>query len=539
MEKRRSVHQNAENAPPVVEVRNVSKRFGGVQALADVSFAVAQGTVHALLGENGAGKSTLVKILCGAERADEGTFYLRGQEVDIDSPQTAKRLGISVVHQELTLFPDMSVRSNVFAGQELHNPLGFLRGAAMDRELARTIDAVGWTIDSRATVSALTLGERQMVEILRAFYQEADLIILDEPNSALTDRETNALFAMVERMRGQGRSFLLVSHRLDEVFAVADAVTVLRDGRHVATLPRSRLTMRDAVTMMVGDNLALESDEQQPDHARGQDVVLEVSDLGGEHFSGVTFHASRGEILGFAGLEGSGLQELFAALFGLARIDAGQVLLEGSSYRPRTPGGSVARGIASIPADRKEEGLVMDRSVGENTVLVILKKIGAILGFVTNRRINRRAMPFLTAFRVRTPSASAPVTSLSGGNQQKVVLAKWLASSPRLLILNDPTRGIDVGAKREVHAAIHKLAGEGITVLVWSSDAAETLDLCDRVLVMRRGRLVEALDPRTTSLNQLLLAIVGAQGEDASLHKLQNQEAEARSGVAHSDGSAS
>lgn len=521
-----------EGLAPQVTIRHVSKRFGGVQALDDVGFEILPGTIHALLGENGAGKSTLVKILSGAERADEGEILIRGQDVAITSPSEARRLGISVVHQELSLFPDLTVRSNVFAGRELAGPLGLARNREMEREVRRVMADIGWHINLSVPVQRLTLAERQMVEILRAVHQQADLIILDEPNSALTDRETHALFTTMERMRAAGHAFLLVSHRLDEVFATADRVTILRDGRHVATLPREHLDMRRAIVMMVGENQAIEAaEERSTAHHPEEAVSLEVRDLGDDAFQGVSFAAHRGEILGFAGLEGSGVHELLGALFGLVRVHDGEILLDGERYVPHNPREAVKQGIASIPADRKDEGLAMERSVAQNASLVVLRRIANRLGFITDGRIDRAVRPLLAGLRVRTPSISAPVTQLSGGNQQKVVLAKWLAGSPKILILNDPTRGVDVGAKSEVHSTVRRLADTGITILMWSSDAAETLELCDRILVLRDGRLVQECDPSTATLNELLLYTVGEEQEDATLQLYQEQEELARAGL--------
>lgn len=505
---------SAESHVPQVAVQNISKRFGGVQALTNVSLEIQRGTIHALLGENGAGKSTLVKILAGAHTADAGNILIRGKKVAIHSPQDARRFGISVVHQELSLFPDLTVLSNVFAGRELYSPLGMLDYGRMEAELKQVMDEVGWWIDVAVPVQSLSLGERQMVEILRAFHQRADLIVLDEPNSALTDRETQALFTIIRRLKSQGSAFLLVSHRLDEVFSIADYITVLRDGKHVATVPTSQLTLREAVVMMVGENQANEEGRREQTAFSNDSPALRVRNLRATIFRDVSFEAPKGEILGFAGLEGAGVQELFAVLFGLGKILDGEILLDGVRYTPKHPQDAIEQGVAFIPADRREEGLLMDRSVGENAVLVILDKVMSRFGFVTDQRLAAAALPHLSAFRVRTPSLSTPVVQLSGGNQQKVVLSKWLARSPRILILNDPTRGIDVGAKREVHTAIRNLADAGLTVLMWSSDASETLDLCDRILVVVRGQLTKTLDPRATSLNQLLLAVFGEDAQE-------------------------
>jgi len=498
-------------APRVAQVTisRLSKRYGGVQALRDVSFAIRQGAIHALLGENGAGKSTLVKILSGAVRPDAGSILVRGQPAPIAAPQDARRFGISVVHQELSLFPDLTVLGNVFAGREVTGRWGRMQRSQMLGELRAVMDAVGWWIDPDAPVGALSLGARQMVEILRAFHQRADLIVLDEPNSALTDRETQALFDLMRRMRAQGRSFLLVSHRLDEVFAIADDVTVLRDGQHMATVPRPRLSLREAVSLMVGENRVAGSPVRAGAAPAGAPPVLRLVDVTAPGLARLSLDTAPGEILGFAGLEGSGVQELFGLLFGRSRLRQGAIFLAGTAYAPRSPRDAIRAGLASIPADRRDEGLLMERSVGENAALVILDRIRSAFGFVTDRRIARAAAPYLATFHVRTPSLAVAVTQLSGGNQQKVVLAKWLAAAPRVLLLNDPTRGVDVAAKREVHNAVKHLADDGITIWMWSSDAAETLELCDRVLVLSRGRRAGEFRPATTTLNQLLLAMFG------------------------------
>jgi ABC-type sugar transport system ATPase subunit len=498
----------ATETQPRVSVRGISKRFGGVQALDDVSLDVFPGSIHALLGENGAGKSTLVKILTGAIRPDAGTILVSGQDVRIGSPRDAIRLGIAAVHQELNLYPDLPVVQNVFAGNELHDRLGFVRRADMAAELKKIMNTVGWWIDLEQPVQALRLAERQMVEILRAFHLQADLILLDEPNSALTDAETQALFKMMRRFQAHGQSFLLVSHRLDEVFSIADHISILRDGRRVASSAISAMTLPEAVQMMVGSAQVARAAEQRSRDAQTP-VELDVIGATAAGFTDVSFQVRHGEILGFAGLEGAGVQSVFATFFGLRRLLKGTLTLGGKPYRPRSTAEAISRGVASIPADRRVGGLLMDRSVGENIVLVVLHRVMAFLGFVPRRRIHQTADQYAKAFRLRAPSLDTPVNELSGGNQQKVVLAKWLATAPRLLLLNDPGRGIDVGAKREVHDAIRQLAGSGMSMLMWSSEAEETLELCDRILVMRKGRVVKEIDPATASLNDLLLAVTG------------------------------
>jgi len=488
-------------------VRNVSKRYGGVQALVDVSLDVARGSIHGLLGENGAGKSTLVKILTGAVRADSGEILVGGQEVHITSPIDARRLGIGAVHQELNLFPDLTVTENVFAGDEPHTALGFVEQRRMVDELKIEMNQVGWWMAIDRPVGDLTLAERQMVEILRAFHQRADLILLDEPNSALTDAETQALFAMMRRLQAQGQSFLLVSHRLDEVFSIADVITILRDGKRVASAPATDLSVGDAVRLMVGSTQESLPGRRSAARSAQETPRLAATGLTGRGFADVTFEVRPGEIVGFAGLEGAGVQAVFRALFGVQKRHVGTMAIDGRPYVPRHPVDAISHGVASIPADRRTDSLLMDRSIGENIVLVVLKRIKSALGFISHQRLTETAGEFAKAFRVRAPSLDTPVVQLSGGNQQKVVLARWLAASPRILLLNDPGRGIDVGAKREVHEAIRRLAASGMSILTWSSEAEETLELCDRVLVMRKGRLIKTIDPSTTSLDDLLLAI--------------------------------
>lgn len=493
---------------PRVSVRNLSKRFGGVQALADVSLDLWPGTVHAVLGENGAGKSTLVKILSGAIRPDAGVMLVGGVDVQMASPRDARRLGISVVYQELNLFPTMTVVDNIYAGTELHGPLGLMHRDDMVRALRTTMEAVGFHIPPDREVAQLSLAERQMVEILRAFHFQADMILLDEPNSALTDAETEALYAVVRRFRSRGQSFLLVSHRIDEVLGIADFVTILRDGHVVTSLPAERLTVRDAVRLMVGWTGRAAPSRHERASSLGE-IRLSIGGLRAGKLEGFDLEVRKGEIVGVTGLEGSGVEDLFDALFGLRRHLGGTVMLDGVPYQPDRPGAAVRAGVASIPADRRRDALMMDRSVAENIVVVILDRLRARLGYVPEGTLKEVATGFSRRFRIRARSLDAPVTQLSGGNQQKVVLAKWLAAKPRLMLLNDPTRGVDVGAKVEVHDVVRELAAQGMSILVWSSESEELLELCDRILVFRKGRLISELDPTTTSRRELLLAVMG------------------------------
>ena len=493
-----------------VAARSVSKRYGGVQALLDASLEIRSGTVHGLVGENGAGKSTLVKILAGAIAPDAGEVLIGGEPVTLGSPAEARRRGISVVHQELSLFPHLAVPSNVYAGRELHRSLGWLEEQRMHDEIVVTLDEIGWTVPLDRPVGRLTLAEQQMVEIVRAFHHRADLVLLDEPNSALTEAESEALFAAIRRFRDRGQAFLLVSHRIDEVLAIADEVTVLRDGRVVHQAAARDLTVREAVRLMVG---AVGTGAATPPREFASDapVSLEVENLAAGRLLDVSVRLHEGEIVGVAGLDGSGVQDLFDALFGTRSQQAGSCRLQGEPYAPASPGDAIARGVASIPADRRTDGLLMARPVSENVVLVILDRLRERRWFVADGAIRQTAQRFVERLRIRTAGVGSSVATLSGGNQQKVVLSKWLAMRPRLLLLNDPTRGIDVGAKAEVHDVVRELATEGMAILVWSSEYDELLGLCHRILVLHEGRLLREFDPSVTTRRDLLLAVVGGE----------------------------
>jgi ABC-type sugar transport system ATPase subunit len=502
-------------APPgvgpriAVAARSVSKRYGGVQALQDASLDIRPGTVHGLLGENGAGKSTLVKILAGAVMPDSGTIHVAEEPVQFGSPADARRRGIAVVHQELSLFPHLTVPSNVYAGRELHGAFGSLRTQRMHDELVATLDDIGWAVPLDRPVGRLSLAEQQMVEIVRAFHHRADLVLLDEPNSALTEAESEDLFAAVRRFRARGQAFLLVSHRLDEVLAIADEVTILRDGKVVHRSRAAELTVRDTVRLMVG---AVSTTVHARESSTVGPVSLEVEDLRAGRLEALSFDVREGQIVGIAGLEGAGVQDLFDALFGVRQHEAGTCRFAGEAYAPASPADAIVRGVASIPADRRTDGLLMARPVSENIVLVILDRLRSRRWFVADRAIRQTAQRFVERFRIRAASVDSSVTTLSGGNQQKVVLSKWLATRPKLLLLNDPTRGIDVGAKAEVHDVIRELAADGMAILVWSSEYDELLGLCDRILVLHEGRLFREVDPATTTRRDLLLAVVGGEG---------------------------
>jgi ABC-type sugar transport system ATPase subunit len=496
----------------MIQLESITKRFGGVTALDGVSFGIDRGEVHAVVGENGAGKSTLMKILAGAQEPDEGRILLRGEPVRLRSPLDACRHGVSIVCQELNLFPHRSVTANVFAGRELSGPFGVLRDRAMGRETARTLAAMGVDINPDARVGSLSLGERQLVEIARALQQHTDIVILDEPNSALAEHESRRLFDIVRRLREQGVTFVYVSHRLEEVFAIADRITVLRDGRYEGTQRTADTSIPTVVDRMIGRRFEDTFPERPPTRSDAP-IALSVTGLRcGDRFGPVDVSVRSGEIVGFAGLEGAGVETLFHTLFGLRRRSGGVVTLHGEPQPARSPASAIRRGWAMIPASRREQGLFMNWTVRRNTVLLVLRKLANAVRLIDKRRSRALTEEYVNRLAVRTAGVDTKVRHLSGGNQQKVLLAKWLATGPRVLILNDPTRGVDVGAKAEIHRLCADLAAQGLAILFNSSELEETLAISDRVLVMHRGRITREFRRGTASKVDLMHWIAGERG---------------------------
>ncbi len=498
-------------ATGLIRLDGITKRFGGLTALDRVGFEIAEGEVHAIVGENGAGKSTLMKMLAGVCPPDEGAVFLRGSPADLSSPAGARRLGITIVFQELNLFPHLTVAGNIFANRERSSRLGLLDERSMVEASREALESMGVDIDPRSRVSRLSIAERQIVEIARTLSQAARIIILDEPNSALSEAESVRLFELIRRLRAQGVTILYVSHRLEEVLALADRITVLRDGRYQGTWRAAETTVERIIAAMIGRRL----EETFP--ARGPvtedaPILLDVRGLtAGSRVGPISFQVRAGEILGFAGLEGSGIDEMFRLLFGLEPATAGEVVYGGSSRsagtgrlvaaeglvpakRPiRSAGDAIRRGLALIPRSRREEGLIMDWSIRRNSSLVILDRLLGLLGLLSRAAERRTAGEQVRRLGIVTNSTDKKVIHLSGGNQQKVVLAKWLASEPRVLLLNDPTRGVDVGAKAEIYRLCAELAQKGLAILLTSSEIDETLGLADRILVLRKGRVSREL----------------------------------------------
>jgi ribose transport system ATP-binding protein len=473
------------NTEPLLRARGISKAFPGVQALDGACLDVRAGEVHAVIGENGAGKSTLMKILTGVYAADAGEILVDGQRVEIDGPRHALALGISMIHQELNLAPNLPVAENIFLGRAPnHGGLVDFRRLFVDAEML--VARLGVELDVRAQVEDLSVARQQMVEIVKALSHEARVIIMDEPTSALTERETEGLFEIIGRLKCAGVAIVYITHRLEEIFRIADRVTVLRDGRLVGDLLIGAATHQRLIAMMVGRELTTLFPK---DVVEIGGPVLEVRHLTRAGvFDDVSFVLRRGEILGLAGLVGAGRTELARALFGADPVDAGEILLDGKAVRINDPRDAIRLGLGFVTEDRKLHGLVSGMTVRENATLASLLELSR-LGFVDFARERRLAADYVQRLDIRTPGLEQEVANLSGGNQQKVVIAKWLATRPRVLILDEPTRGIDVGAKAEVHALMSQLAGAGLAILMISSELPEILGMSDRILVVRQGRI--------------------------------------------------
>ncbi len=477
--------------PPQFELRGISKEFPGVKALDDVSFEIRAGEVHMLLGENGAGKSTLMKVLCGAYRADRGSFLHQGEPVTIEDAIDARKFGIAVIFQEFTLVPYLDIAQNIFLGREQSGRFpGLIDQHGIHKAAKRVLDAIGFDIDPSIPVHRLGVAQQQMVEIAKALSQDASILVMDEPTAALSDRETDLLFGMIRRLKERGVAIVYISHRLAEVFALGDRITVLRDGRKVASVLPNETTPDKLVAMMVGRSL--DTSYARPSRPQAGEVVLEVKGISGP--SGIadinlTVHA--GEIVGLSGLVGSGRSEVARAIFGADHISTGEIRLFGEPLAGTTHD-STRRGMALIPENRKTQGLALARSVADNIVLAGLPKLFPSRIFLPHKAM-QAARAVVQKLRIATPSLQRAVATLSGGNQQKVVIGKWLNAGARFFIFDEPTRGIDVGAKVEIFRLLDQLVHDGAAILMISSEQTEIVRVCDRAYVMRGGRIAGEL----------------------------------------------
>ncbi len=496
---------------PYLEFQSVSKSFPGVRALDDVSFGVAAGSVHALMGENGAGKSTLLKILSGAYRPTSGQIALNGQQHVFGSTSEAIAAGVAVIYQELHLVPEMSVAENLFLGH-LPGTGGVVNRHQLLEETRRQLERLGETFDPRTKVKRLSIAQRQMVEIAKALSHDAKVIAFDEPTSSLSSRETQRLFALIAELKAQGKAILYVSHRMDEIFRICDAATVLRDGSHVETFHDLKQTTPDImVSRMVGRSIQNVWNYQERPH--GETALRAEGILGPGVTSPVSFEVKKGEIVGFFGLVGAGRSELMKLLYGATRKTAGTIAIDGQTVSIPSPRAAIAHGLVFCPEDRKAEGIVPVRSVMENINLSGRRHF-ATAGFIINEKREREnALDYIRKLAIKTPSPAQIIKNLSGGNQQKVILARWLSENIKVILLDEPTRGIDVGAKSEIYSIIYDLAKSGVGVIVVSSELPEVLGICDRIFVMRVGKVVGVLERSAATPEKVLQLALPSEAE--------------------------
>jgi len=499
---------------PILEMRNISKAFGGVQALSEVSFSCRKGKVHALVGENGAGKSTLIKILAGAYQADSGEIVFKSRRYAGFTAREAMAAGISIIYQELNLVQFMTVSENIFLGREPQSRLGIIDARRMAKETADLLGRLHVRLSPSAEIGELTVASQQMVEIAKALSQNADLIVMDEPSAILAGQELESLFATIRSLTDEGVTVIYISHRLNEVFEIADDVTVLKDGRVVGAQPIAEVTRARLIQMMVGRPL----EEVFPRARRSRGApVLTATNVTTErlpHPASLTLY--EGEILGLAGMVGAGRTEAARALFGADALRSGQIVLKDTPIRPQSPKEAVEAGLALVPEDRKTQGLFLDQSIRTNITLSSLNKLTRF-GVIQSGRETETVERVRRELSIAMASPELEAQHLSGGNQQKVVLAKWLQTSPSVIIFDEPTRGVDVGAKFEIYALMRELAERGVAILMISSDLIEILGMSDRILVMHERRIVAELARDEASEERIIeLATTGGQAESAA-----------------------
>jgi ABC-type sugar transport system ATPase subunit len=494
----------------LVQLENISKSFGGVHALIDVNLTVNPGEVHAVVGENGAGKSTLMKIISGALTPDKGNIFIQGNHVELSNPRAATKLGIAIVYQEPTFFPYLSVAENFFGGEELTSKLGCIDWRRMKQEAAKSMAEFG--LNSRLLnmpMHELKTGDKQLILIAKAVYQKADLIILDEPTSILSQAETDILFKTIRRLQSLNKSVLYISHRLGEIFAISNRITVLRDGQVVGNMHTAEATEDQLIQMMSGRKI--ERSTYQSRNFISSTPMLEVSQLTLEPlFRNVSFQIKPGEIVGFYGLVGSGRSELARVIFGDLPIQAGNIKYKGKTIQYKSPKQAIKDNIAYLPEDRKQQGIFGIRSIGENMICVIMDRLSQKVSWLLNKTKERTVINrYVEELRIKIAGVEHPILSLSGGNQQKVVLGRWLAAEPDLIIMDEPTRGVDVGTKVQIHQLIRGIAEKGKAVMLISSELPEIFALSDRIIVMHEGDQVAALSREQTDEEAVLRWAIG------------------------------
>ena len=503
-----------EGKAPILQLRHISKRFDTTQALDNVSLDLYPGEIHALMGENGAGKSTLIKIMTGIYHSDEGDMLLDGEPIQVSNPVDAQAYGIAAIYQEPMVYPDLNVAENIFISHRSQGVIVNWRKMYQDAE--KILAKLDVKLDVRMPALGLTLAAQQTIEIAKAISLNVRLLIMDEPTASLSAHEVDQLFKLTRSLRDQGVSILFISHRMEEVFDIADRVTVFRDGKWISTLPRKEVTREKAIRDMVGrkmDEFFVKSEVQ-----RGE-LLMSVRGLHKENiFADIEFNLYRGEVLGFAGLVGSRRTDVGLALFGVEPADSGEIILDGKTARVRSPEQALRMGIAYMTEDRRQIGLTMPRSITSNISLPMLRQYLSRFGLIQSPREKATAEHYRQRLSIRAPSIEQPVAMLSGGNQQKVMLSKWLNTRPKILILDEPTRGIDVGAKAEVHHIINELSAQGLGIILISSDMPEIMAMSDRILVMREGRQMGVFTRKEATQEIVLTAAMGQSGGNTEVN---------------------
>lgn len=496
----------------ILEMRNIVKVFAGVHALNGVQFKLNKGEIHALIGENGAGKSTLMKILLGIHKADEGEIYLKGEKVSFGSPSAALKSGISMIHQEISLVSEMDVAENIWLGREhLFMSAGMISKKKRLEATQKLLNELGIDIKPTDYVKNISIAQAQLTELARAVSYNSDIIIMDEPTSALTTKEVEILYSVVRKLASEGKSIVFISHKLEEIYEICSKVTVLRDGTYVATENSADLPMDKLISLIVGRKQ--DRVYEKANYAK-ENVILEVRDFNCEGvFSNVNFQIHEGEVLGFSGLMGAGRTEIMEALFGLRKATSGKVFLDGKEVHIKSPKDAVNLGIGMLTEDRLRSGSIHTLSVMQNTTIVELGKLASKIGVYSHKKEEEFFKEAATTFEVKYGKATDRIGTLSGGNQQKVLFARWLATKPRILILDEPTRGIDVGTKSEIYKLIEKLASQGMTILLISSEMPELLSLSDRINVVREGKIVYTCSREEATQENLIAHAFGIVNE--------------------------
>ncbi|WP_054023176.1 sugar ABC transporter ATP-binding protein [Bacillus sp. FJAT-28004] len=491
----------------LIEMTGIHKSFSSVQVLKDAAFQLKAGEIHALMGENGAGKSTLMKILTGVYKADSGSVKVKGQEVMFTDPTQAENRGVAIIHQELNIIPKLSVSENMFIGRQLtYGKTGIVRDKEMKRKTREYLQRLGVELDPDAAADTLSIGQQQMIEIAKALSKNAEVLIMDEPTAALTDREIEALFKIMNQLRREGVGIVYISHRMEEIFKMCDRISVLRDGAFLGTEKIAETTVEHIVRLMVGREIGERYPERSSKIGAERLRVENLSD--GRKLSGISFSAAAGEIVGIAGLMGAGRTEIVRMLFGADKKRQGKIFIDGREVAITSPSRAIEAGIVFVTEDRKHQGLVLGMSVRENLSLTNYKRISSS-GVISAKKDNELSDKMIKRFNIRTRDPEQTVKSLSGGNQQKVAIGKWLGELPKVFIMDEPTRGVDVGAKKEIYTMMNELSEQGVTIIMVSSDLPEVLGVSDRVIVVHEGRISSILDKAQMNQETIMHAATG------------------------------